>query len=99
VLTAFALIALPGCSLDKLVEPEPARILTSVELYPKSSTISLLEPLNTVALQVLAYDQDRIPITDAGAVSFVSVNELAATVHAGGTVSAVAQARRRSRPA
>jgi hypothetical protein len=90
VLTVLALVALPSCSGDKLTEPEPARVLTLVGLYPMSSTISLLEPLNTIALRAVAYDQHGMPMTNAEAVSFASANELAATVHAGGTVSAVA---------
>jgi hypothetical protein len=89
VLYTLALAALPGCSGDRLIEPETGRVLTSVELYPLSSTISLLEPLNTVALQVLAYDQDGNPMTDAGAVTFASANELVARVREGSTVSAV----------
>jgi hypothetical protein len=90
VLTALALVAAPGCSGDNLTEPEPARVLTSVRLHPMSSTISLLEPLNTVALTAVGYDQDGIPMTGAGAASFASANELAATVREGGSVSAVA---------
>jgi hypothetical protein len=90
VLTAFSLAALSGCSGDNLTEPEPARVLTSVQLFPMSSTISLVEPLNTVALRIVAYDQDGGVMTDAGAVTFASADEMVARVHEGSTVSAVA---------
>jgi hypothetical protein len=94
VLTTFVLVVLPGCggnSGGNSMEPEAVRILTSVELHPTSSTLSVLEPLNTVALQVVAFDQDGRPMTDAAAVTFASANELVARVREGSTVSAVTE--------
>jgi hypothetical protein len=92
VLTTLVFLVSPGCGGDSgnSMAPEPPRVLTSVALHPTSSTISVREPLNTVALRVVAYDQDRKLMTDAGAVTFASVNELVARVREGSTVSAVA---------
>jgi plastocyanin len=64
--------------------------LTTVEVTPASATLFTLSPANSVALSVVAKDQDGRIMEVAGATTFSSSDDAVAAVDAEGTVMAAA---------
>jgi hypothetical protein len=88
-LAALSIATAIACSGD-VTEPEPALVLTSLDVRPTAATISVAQPLNTAELRAVAYDQHADPMAIMTALSFSSANESVATVDGGGTITAVA---------
>jgi plastocyanin len=84
----LVVLAAGGCGGDGGSGPE-ARVLTTLELTPATADLFTVAPGNTVALTVVAKDQDGQVMTGVGPASFSTSNAGIATVDGNATVSGV----------
>jgi plastocyanin len=85
---ALTVLLLAACGGDGGDDGPSGPTLASIEVSPSSETIFSLAPNNTVALTVVARDEDGDVISDPGTISYASENTSIATVSASGVVTA-----------
>jgi plastocyanin len=85
---ALTVILLAACGGDGGDDGPSGPTLESIEVSPASETIFSLAPGNTVALTVVARDEDGDVISDPGTITYASGNTSIATVSSSGVVTA-----------